>query len=225
MSKKDKNYIKTTKLNAPAAFDYYIPMNTPKDRNAVIGRLKKAVRGSKEYKDYIAYLKEHVDMDQCIFFQNINGGKQTKHNKITIEIHHEPFCLEDYCQVILEKWIQEGKKLNVLLMADEIMELHYNNETGLVPLSKTIHEVIHNSNKVLFPVNMCYGNYAKFLEDYADYIEAAPVDLYDKLQRKLDMTKNLTPESFEAIKKEFTYLDVKGYDEIEKMETSAAIVA
>ena len=32
------------------------------------------------------------------------------------------------------------------------------------------------------------------------------------------MTNNLTPESFDAIKKEFTYLDVDGFDDVEKME-------
>ena len=95
------------------------------------------------------------------------------------------------------------------------MELHYANKVGLVPLSKTAHQMVHDSMKLVVPLNMCYGTYSDFLEEYEPYIDDA---LYEKLERKMDITANLTPESFDAILKEFTYIEVDGYEDIEKME-------
>jgi hypothetical protein len=60
------------------------------------------------------------------------------------------------------------------------------------------------------------------LEEYEPYISE---DMYDKLERKLDMTKNLTPDSFEAIKKEFTYVDVKGFEGVDKLQTASSQIA
>ena len=37
------------------------------------------------------------------------------------------------------------------------------------------------------------------------------------------MTEKLTPESFDAIRKEFTYLDVDGVKDVGKMEMQNAI--
>jgi len=206
MKKKDSisEYVKIVNLDTPENMEYHVNIETGKDRQKFIEQIKKIIRGSKEYRDYIQFLKDHMDLNKCAFFQNINGEK-TSRGKVSIELHH----------------LDNGTELNSLLIADEVLELHYENKVGLVPLSKTMHEVVHNSNKILIPLNMVYGEYSKFLDEYDSYI---PEELYDKLQRKLDMTKNLTPESFDAIRKEFTYIDVKGFDDVTKMENTNAQV-
>lgn len=207
-------FIKTVKMTQPSSMDYWVNIDTDKDRHKFINRIEKIVRSSLEYRDYIQFLKENVGLDSCIFFQNVtnNGGSK---KRISVEMHHEPFTLYDIVNVVLTKYIDEGLPIDDLDIADEVMELHYSNKVGLVPLSKTAHEIIHNSTKLIVPLNMCYGNYSAFLEEYEKYI---PDEMYDKLEKKMDMTKNLTPESFEAITKEFTYLEVEGFDEVGKME-------
>lgn len=222
MKKKDSisEYVKIVNLDTPENMEYHVNIETGKDRQKFIDQIKKIVRGSKEYRDYIQFLKDHMDLNKCAFFQNINGEK-TSRGKVSIELHHEPFTLQDYVDVVIEKYLDNGTELNSLLIADEVIGLHYENKVGLIPLSKTMHEVVHNSNKILIPLNMVYGEYSKFLDEYDSYI---PEELYDKLQRKLDMTKNLTPESFDAIRKEFTYIDVKGFDDVTKMENINAQV-
>ena len=152
-------------------------------------------------------------MDKCAFFQSISS----KDNKrIKIEIHHEPFTLYDYVQVVVDKFQSEGIPLNDLMISDEVMELHYNNKVGLIPLSKTIHKMAHNSTKLVIPLNMVYGDYASFLSspEYEPYVE----ELYDKLEAKINMTKNLTKESFDALTKEFMYLEMQDVPEVEKQE-------
>ena len=52
---------------------------------------------------------------------------------------------------------------------------------------------------------------------YEPYISE---DIYEKIERKLEKTTNLTSDSFDALVKEFTYLDVDGFDELEKQNLS-----
>lgn len=224
MSKKMsiKDCIKTLNITAPEPMEYYVNIETDKDRKKFIDQIKKIIRSSVEYKDYIHFLKENLDLNKCIFFQNMISDKTNRRSKVSIEIHHEPFTLHDYVNTVINKYQTEGIPLNSLMIADEVLELHYANKVGLVPLSKTMHEVIHNSTKVIVPINMCYGDYSQFLNEYEPYISE---EMYDKLQRKMDMTQNLTPESFEAIKKEFTYIDVNGYEDVNKMETTNSQIA
>lgn len=220
MKKSDSEFIKRIKTVIPEDMQYTPIINNEKDKSKFIKRCEKIIRATQEYRDYINFLKEHVDMDRCAFFQNVSIA-DTK--RVKIEIHHEPFTLYDYVAVVVDRFLAEGLPLNDLLIADEIMELHYNNKVGLIPLSKTIHEVIHNSNKIVIPLNMVYGDYAGFLSS-PEY-EGCPYldDLYDKLEVKIDATKNLTKESFDALMKEFTYIEMKDVPAVEKQETKTDI--
>ena len=215
MAKGNSEFIKNVKLTKPKAMEYFVNISKDKDKHKYIKRIESIVRGSMEYKDYIHFLKNHMGLDSCIFFQNVTNGGENNKKRISIEIHHEPFTLYDIVNVVLTKYQDEGLPLNYLNIADEVMKLHYENKVGLVPLSKTAHEIVHDSTKLIVPLNMCYGVYSDFLEEYEPYIDES---LYEKLERKMDMTSNLTPESFEAIMKEFTYLDVNGFTDVEKME-------
>ena len=214
MGKEKSEFVKNLKLTKPSNMEYYVPLSNDKEKHKFITRIEKIVRSSMEYRDYINFLKEHIGLDSCVFFQNV-GGSNAKKSRISIELHHEPFTLYDIVATVLTKYQDEGLPLNDLNIADEVMELHYANKVGLVPLSKTVHKVIHNSTKLLVPLTMVYGQYSQFLDEYEAYVDD---HLYDKLEKKMDMTKNLTPESFDAIKKEFTYLEVDGFDEVEKMD-------
>ena len=157
MAKKNSELIRNLKLSAPQTMDYYVAISNDKERHKFIKRVEKIVRSSKEYRDYIQFLKEHVGLDKCVFFQNVTNGGENKKSRISIEIHHEPFTLYEIVDTVLTKYQDEGLPINDLLIADEVLELHYNNQVGLVPLSKTMHEMIHNSTKVIVPLNMCYG--------------------------------------------------------------------
>ena len=216
MKNSNSNFIKRIKTVIPDDMEYNVIINIEKDKDKFIKRCEKVIRSSQEYRDYIAFLREHVDMDHCAFFQNVSSKES---NRIKIEIHHEPFTLYDYVAVVVDKYRSEGLQLNDLSIADEVMELHYNNKVGLIPLSKTIHKMVHNSNKLVIPLNMVYGDYASFLssKEYESYTE----DLYDKLETKINMTKNLTEENFDALMKEFTYIEMEDVPAVEKQDTKS----
>lgn len=217
MKSSDSKFIKHIKTVIPDDMEYYTILNNAKDKDKYIKRCEKIIRSSQEYRDYIAFLRDHIDMDKCAFFQSVSS-KDTK--RVKIEIHHEPFTLYDYVAVVVDKYQAEGLPLNDLSIADEVMELHYNNKVGLIPLSKTIHQMIHNSNKLVIPLNMVYGDYTSFLSssEYEPYVE----ELFDKLETKMNMTKNLTAESFDALTKEFTYIDMEDVPAVEKQNTRSS---
>ena len=214
MKKGDSNFIKRIKTVIPEEMEYTPFINTEKDKVKFIKRCEKIIRSSLEYRSYIDFLKEYVDMNRCAFFKNVSNEDA---KRVKIEIHHEPFTLYDYVAIVVDKYLSEGLPLNDLTISDEVMELHYNNLVGLIPLSKTIHEIIHNSNKIVIPLNMVYGDYAAFLasSEYEPYVE----ELYDKLESKINATKNLTKDNFDALTKQFTYIEMDGIPEVEKQET------
>ena len=55
------NLISTLKLEKPKIVEYEARYETDKDKRKFIERTKRIVRSSKEYKDYIRYLKENMD--------------------------------------------------------------------------------------------------------------------------------------------------------------------
>ena len=129
--KQDKELIKTIKLAQPKNMSYNIavPQNS-KDRDKLVKRIESEIRRSMEYRDYIQFLKQHVGLDSCIFFQNVSTAGDKK-KRVSIELHHEPFTLYDYVNVVLQKFIDSGLPLNTLLIADEVLEI-ISKETGLI---------------------------------------------------------------------------------------------
>ena len=213
---KKKDFYNRIKMTKPELPEYIIELSSDKDREKFISRIEKIVRDSDEYKDYIKYLKTNIGLDSCIFFSKVSSSKE-KGNRghISVEIHHDPLTLFDIVSIILSKFEDEGKPYDDLLIADEVLDLHYENEVGLVPVSKTAHEVLHNSEKLFVPLNMIYGEYSRFLTEYDKYIDER---IYDKIEKKMIMTKEMTPDKFDALTKQLTLIDVDGYDEIEKLE-------
>lgn len=210
-----KSFIRTIKTTIPDEMQYSVLINNDKDRDKFIKRCEKTIRSSTEYRDYIMFLKEHVDMAHCAFYQKVSSENS---KKVKIEIHHEPFTLYDIVSVIVDRFLNEGLPLNDLIIADEVMELHYNNMVGLIPLSKTIHQVIHNSTKIVIPLNMVYGDYTSFLtsDKYEEYTDS----LFEKLENKINQTKNLKETDFDSLKKEFTYLEIKDVPNVSKQLVS-----
>lgn len=212
-------FIKNLKLSKPNSMEYIEILSTDKDKVKFIKTVENIVRQSLEYRDYISFLKENIGLDKCVFFQNIGGKNSSK--RISIEIHHDPLTLYDIVLIVLNKYKDQGLPINDIDIAEEVMELHYENKVGLVPLSKTMHEVVHNSTKVFVPLTMVYGQYSDFIKEYEPYI---PNEIILKIEKKLTMTENLTPEDFDAIRREFTYLEVENVDEVEKMDLKKAIM-
>ena len=204
--------IRTECFIAPEDMEYTVLLNTERDKEKFIRRVEKVVRSSMEYRDYIAFLKEYVDMSHCAFFTGVENGNGSR---VRIEIHHEPLTLFDIVKVVVDKHIKEGIPLNDLFIADEVMKIHYENKVGLVPLSKSVHQIVHNSSDIVIPLNLVYGDYRAFLEEYDEYIEDDA--LLDKLERKVNETKHIQQSMIDKLNPSYVYVEVEGFNLPQKM--------
>lgn len=215
LNKHEAALVKT--LQSGEGMVYNVIFRNAKEKDKFIKRCERSIRGSKEYRDYIRFLKENVDMTHCAFYNAVSSDN-AKH--VSIEIHHAPFTLYDYVKAVVERYEAEEAELNELLIADEVMELHYQNKVGLIPLSKTIHEAVHNSDKVPIPLSMIYGDYKSLLEDERFMGLDQLGFLYDKLERAINESRTITQETFDAIRKQFTYLSIEGNEAVEAVPTA-----
>lgn len=197
--------IEVVVMDEPQEMEYTCAYKNSRDKDKLIKRIERYIRSSMEYRDYVAFLRENIGMDACAFFNNISKSNG-KH--VRIEVHHEPLRLYDLVAIILEKCEQQSIPLNDLMISEEVMKIHYKNQVGLIPLSKTIHQVIHNSDKLVIPAYMIYGDYNQFVKEYGDYMDEYQIG---KIEKMIEVTKDLKRESFKCLEQKYEYIQVDGF--------------
>ena len=147
------NYIDIPELDPFTKPDY--DLNDDKEYEHYLRDIEKVVRGSFEYQRMVAYLRENLDMNQCSFYQGVSNLATTK---IRIEIHHEPLSLYDIVSIVVRKRSHFGESLEVEYVAKEVAYNHYTMSVGLIPLSETAHELVHNQY-LFIPNSKVFGNW------------------------------------------------------------------
>ena len=178
---------------------------TPKERVKFIKMVESVCRKSMEYKEYIRFLKRNTDLRRCTVLKNLNT---TNGKKYTIEVHHEPFTLFDIVETVLNKREMLGEKIEPLSIADEVMALHYDGKIGLIHLSATMHQLVHD-DKIFIPLQYIYQNYNEFYTEYKPYFN--PLVL-EKLEMKVEMSLKTDNFVSDAIDPNFTYITIDGFN-------------
>lgn len=163
-----------------------------KDFKKYVNDVKKTVRNSLEYRQYIQYLRNYMNLNEDSFFENISNMENTK---IKIEIHHTPYSLEDIVLTVFNKRVFYNEDLDVEEVAKEVMYIHYFLIVGLIPLSSTVHELVHN-NFLFIPTDKVVGNYKEFEETYRHWI---PEEVAEKVKAREDRTLTYNPEVDKAL--------------------------
>ena len=213
---KENDNIEVMVIDNPGEYEYQENYETDTEKEAIVKQAEALCRASMEYSDYIAYLRSNVGMDACAFFNNIS---KTNSKKIRIEVHHAPLTLFDIIKLVLDRAIRTGDEINPMLLAEEATRIHYMNQVGLIPLSKTLHEVVHNSDKLVIPMYMVYGDFRAFLENFSEELEMKENShIKAKIQKMIDQTRELNDKSFDVLKEKFTYITVDGFEMPVKIE-------
>ena len=190
-------------LDAPIVIPRLPVITNDRQRVKLVKTIETYIRSSLEYKDLIKYLKDYIDMNQCQFWQNFDGHQKPG----LIQIHHEPFDLFSITQIVMNRQEQELGYIDELQVADEVMRLHYRGLVGLIPLSVTAHELVHDG-KLIVPLNCVYGKFVQFVKEYYDYIDDVLILM---LNDKIEQTKNLTAEDMSILSVRYIYTEVDGY--------------
>lgn len=168
-----------------------------------ITAIEKMVRSSYEYRIFIRFLKENMDMNKCSFLENVSNENNSK---IRIEIHHEPLTLFDIVLIVFNKRSSNQESLLVEDVSKEVAFLHYSLLVGLIPLSQTVHKLVHN-NYLFIPLNTVMGNWQTFITAYQNYIMP---EIQEKLDRVLEYTQNYIDgviEENHILDKKYIYVD------------------
>ena len=168
-----------TILNIPKLpyFDrFQYDLEDPKGFKKYISEIENTVRNSFEYKWFIEELKKNHGFNKCSFLDNVSIEDGSR--KIRIEVHHEPFTLYDIVTIVYKKRQHLHEDISVPAIAWEVMWLHYMGLVGLIPLSATIHQLVHNGY-LFIPLDSVRGAYRIFRDMYYDYIDPTDLDVLD----------------------------------------------
>lgn len=158
--------------NLPLHDSVLYDLFSEKDFRTYISDIKREVRNSYEYHKLIKYLRLDMDMNRCSFFNAVNNIESLN---IKIEIHHSPFTLDDICVIVFNKRYFFNEDISTHLVAKEVILLHYLLLVGLIPLSETVHQLVHNGY-LFVPPNFVMGDYNNFKKLYEPYIEEDMLD-------------------------------------------------
>lgn len=186
-------------------------LNDEKEFKKFIQSVERDVRGSYEYKQFTAYLRENLDMNKCSFYMNVNNVDSTK---IRIEIHHEPLSLYDICLIVCNKRNYFHESLEEELVAKEVMCLHYKLWVGLIPLAETVHELVHNQY-LFVPTSKVMGNYREFINQYQQWMLPEQIDILDHIEHT---TRDYESEYKTILSKQFIYVDLSGAYDLPRKE-------
>jgi hypothetical protein len=171
----EEDNIELTSINNPYSISMYLQSNTdPKYFSKFIKRVERVIRTNKDYEEYLTYLRDDKNLNYCSIFHNISAGEAS------IELHHFPFTLYTLCSITASRMLTEGLKVSTFTVADEVIKLHFREVVGLVPLTKTIHELAH-LGKVTLLKKMIYGNYMEFFNENREFFTVGEVEFIDKL--------------------------------------------
>lgn len=176
-----------------------------KDRKKYIDMVKAYIRASMEYKSYIQFLKTHIDMDKCAVLKHLPTGNGKRYS---IELHHDPFTLFEIINIVLARDESIGEPNNPYKLAEEVMELHYDDMVGLINLSTTMHELTEHG-KIFIPLQYIYQRYDKFYDEFEDYMDDT---MKAKIQLKVQMSLKCDKIISNCLDPEFVYMNVDGWD-------------
>lgn len=158
-----------------------------KDFNKYLQDIERIIRSSMEYREFINYLREYMDMNKCSFFENVSNINSYK---IKIHIHHHPLTLYDIVVIVYNKRSFFEESLEAEMVAKEAMYIHYFMMVGLIPLSETVHDLVHDQ-LIFIPLDKVMGNWEEFLDTYSDFI---PTETLEKIERYKRNTLSFSEE-------------------------------
>lgn len=162
----------------PCDFECYC-LEDDKDYKLFISDIEKDVRKSIEYRKFIAYVRDYMNMNKCAFLQNVSNDETFD---IKIEIHHYPFSLHDIVEIVVAKRKYYNECMKLRMVSKEVMILHYKLIVGLISLSETVHEVSHSS-RLFIPVDRVMGRYKLFVDYYRPFIDPRLLEVLDRIEK------------------------------------------
>lgn len=159
-----------------------------KEKDKFVKSIEKIIRQSYEYKNFIGILKNVYGYTNSTFFKRID----IRDTKTPIEFHHYPFTLYDLVSIEVDFEIDKGEtEIDPIKIAERVMKYHYQLIVGLVPLSETEHELVHDGKK--------FVNIDEVKGDFEAYLEKFDHKIPDEFKEKIQNLKYLSKQENEGV--------------------------
>lgn len=179
-------------------------LENDKNKEKFIKIIEKYIRTSMEYRNYIKYLRTEANLNYCDLYDRL---PEDVVKSLSIEMHHFPFTLYDLVEVVLQKYLKSNEVFTRLTIANEVMDLHYSNKVGLVPLTVTAHQLMHTTGYFVHKDDV-FGNFKAFYDQYIDFMEPDHLGKITRLLTTSRDTINKSKKQFLEVRKEiFTEID------------------
>ena len=173
-----------------------------------IKTVESLIRKSSEYRRYIKFLKTEADLNRGTYLSNAFNEDS---KNVSVEFHHYPFSLFDIVDIVASSYCARNiNRLSPFLMANEVMEIHFRNMIGLVPLTKTVHELAHNG-EIFISLDKVYGNVNMFLTEYKTGVDS---EYMARLEQLIDLSEKLETYYPDVLNKNITYVDMEKVDNL-----------
>lgn len=182
-----KNTVKSDeKTNTLSSDDYEFSLtlkvsdfDDDKELKKFIRSCEGIIRKSPEYKIWREYLLNVLGKSKC----EISGEMNIE---TTVEIHHHPMSLYDIVSGCVLKKLEQNKEFTSFEISQEVIELHYKNKIGYIPLITSLHEKLHNGFLKL-PIELISGNFKDWMKDYSAYIDEEDME---RIVEKISINKD-----------------------------------
>ena len=137
------------------------------------------VRRCNEYKLWRDYIVNVLQISNCMI---TNESME----QVTIEVHHHVPSLYTLVSAIVNKKIETQQEFCTFDIAQESIELHFQNKVGYVTLLKSLHEKFHNGYLDI-PISYVKGDYNYFITNYSKFIDDVEIET---IQSRLAINEN-----------------------------------
>jgi len=163
-----------------------------KEKVRYIKKIESMVRSSQEYREFVSYIREELQFNHCSLLNTLTS------DNVSVELHHHPFNLFDIVETEINKHIVKGDLFNTFIISANVMNTHYKNYIGLIPLSKTMHELVHSadSSRITLPKKLVIGNFGQYYNENNLYMEDSTKEKYttwlelDSMLTEDDLNRN-----------------------------------
>ena len=163
-------------------------LSNPKELSKYFKSIERICRNSRTYKKLINFLRENVDMNKCSYFKNVDNIDTYS---LKIHIHHTPLTLYDIVTTVYNKRLLNHESLSEMMVAKEVMWLHYNLFVGLISLLETVHGSVHNG-QAFIPTTKVYGMYKTFVKLYEPYMDKELLKVLSNMEEMSEDYDNIT---------------------------------
>jgi hypothetical protein len=186
----DGNLVIKSENTAFAESFYFNKFYDDKEYKKFVQSTEKLIRMSKEYKTYVELLRTNL---QGLNFDNILSN--ITNLDAEMEFHHYPVTLYEVVDIIMTDKLLSKKQFTSFTIAKEVMDLHYKNLIGLVPLTKMNHELAH-SGDIFISKKQIFGRYNEFLKIYSKSVSAS---LNEKIKEMEELSDKNAPSDIQGL--------------------------